>query len=936
MYSPTAEDIAKVVELLHKNGVDVSNSKAAYEELKSYQGNQSFCILLAAVFAAEVCPIPHLSLPVAWSQYRQLAAITLKNNIAVAKHSLGEEVVKEAARCALIALHNPPDPRIARASAQIVSKVTSLTSISWWSIAGIGDIASILLNDLLPAGGLKTLGSLYTLQYLMEDLPKQVGQSSENIIIRVSQLAGTTSASLDIRKAAFKMCFSIYEQSSLLEWNVETLSPLQQGLVNASYTFAQTCTFLLERSCDRDSALYVCVLRSCLLLLDYFDYFPELSVAEQQKMTQWWIATTIHAIPQTDSKTNQELLSAAINLISSTVEAYDRSGGEGAMSFLLAPVSSAISELVTALVRYSFLSDEEVSSILEADDASIRDDTGFRLESVKKEDISQDDVLDEDEAAMTLRRSALRCIDTLCSYSSTLTFQALMAQTSALWGHTDFHSREAGIVLVGTMASGCAVELEGVLSSVVDQLVYFVTTQDEHVCVSSIAIWSLSRLCEQIVASIPLSIDIVISAIAGKLTSTSRRIQHSSISALNSIIGTLNSLSQEEKVNAHMINLLTVMRSCVSLYSGTNLSLLMDLVCQLTNVMSEYQMTPQIDQLCILLKNERFRRFALFQESYKNLYVNNVATTLLDKDVFSVDRGILGLLSKQLDNDYALNNLCTWSALLMDILSRGADEDADLIFSVVCLCCGYLNLITTANLQQCNECFNLSSSGMQLLQKAENKSIKLSVVMLLTTLVRNVGHQVIPDSAYEPLLEYVATYVADEDDVQVLNWYVNLATVLLRTFPSSPTERVIAAAKSLAAALRSDVFGDTEFYYTKITFNICQIIRTHPSIAGDLPLSNLFSLLVRACNDQEKAEATVNLCDGLCGMPPYAIAENMQGVIQLTLSWQQVAHTFPGVLDALRQLLCYASSQNTERFQAILGTYPLQTQQMVSAIYFSQ
>ncbi|KPA81231.1 transportin2-like protein [Leptomonas pyrrhocoris] len=935
MYTPTRDDLVSVIKLLHNNGVEVSNSKAAYAELKQYETNPSFCVLLSVVFGADVNPVADLALPVDWGQYRQLAGITLKNNLAAARHALGEDAVKEAARHGLQTLKNPPDARLSRTAAQIVVKVIALTSFEWWTSSGLGDLPSILLNELLPADDLKTLSALYCLQYLMEDLPKKIGASSEHIIVKVSQLVLASNTPLATRKAGFRMCFNIYEQASLLDWNVDTFSPLQEGLSKASYFFANVCTSLLESSCGGDSAFMILVLRSCVFLLDYFDYFSQITPQDNQRYVTFWINNSVQIIcnSQNGGDGNHELIAAAIDVISTVVDLYDRNGGETVLRFLVADIPSLIPTLVPALVQHSLLSSEEITNIMDSDDYRIRDTTAvsFTVKGGTK-DISQDDMLDDDAAAMTLRSSALKCVDVLSSFSSDATFKSLIARIQALWNSNDWRAREAGIVLIGTIANGCAFELRGVLQSLVSQLIEFIKNPSEHVCVVSIAEWSLSRLSDGIVASFPDAMNTVIPLLSSRLQSTSKRVQITTVSALNTIHSALGNYGQLELLRPHLSGLLESICSCLPVYSTNNLAVLVDLLGKLILFLDD---AAAAERLSGVLQAERQNRAAQFEKSYIALYVSGEPNVLLNKDIFSLDRATIAFLAAHPNNELATLNLTTWNGVLGDIMSRNVTDDADLIFNTLLICGAYITSVSTSALAQWvkTTSWALPTTAMHFLNGTEVYEIKAAAVTLLSALIQVLGPDALPPGAHDTLLNKAAQELGEAEDPQWKEISVRLITLITSKYPGELSTAARGALGAANGALRSDVFGESAHYFGRMAFDLCYVLDTLPGFVAYLRIDTIAQLMAATENSQEKSDATIHLFRALVQTPPEVFRNYLPAVIKVVYSWQQAASNYPETRETIQLFFRRANEVCPDLLQSILQSLPGTFGNMIVSFY---
>ncbi|CAD2214429.1 transportin2-like protein [Angomonas deanei] len=930
-YQPTESDIYNVIQLLNDNGISVQNSKTAYEQLKSYQANPVFCVLLSKIFESPNCPAQTFPLGAPWIQYRLIAGITLKNSISSAKHLLGLDAVKEAARCALQTLVDSTDVKLSRVSAQIIVQVTLLTSFEWWSTSGLGDLAGLLLNTLLPAGQCKTLGALYCLQYIMEDLHKEIGLASENIIIKVSDLACNASAPVEIRKASFRMCYNIYEQSSLLEWDFDKLSPLQQGLVNASLPFARVCTTLLEQMSD-DAAFSSVVFRGCGLLLDYFEYFaPMLTQADLSRMCKSWIGNAVNIICSVEVLTSEtrELLSATLELLTYVLDIDYRETGESCLSLFSQQILGDVERLILKLTYYSQLSDDEVNNIMAMDDYRIRDNGVAKIRESK--DISEDTALDDEETAMTLRRSALKCISSLCMHSGPSVCPYLFREIEKFWGNSDWRAREAGAVLIGTMATGCSDQLESFLPTISSQLLTFAENQNEHVCVSSISFWSISQLIEPI-----LNYDInvfhtVISTIAPRMESTSKRIQVTSCSALNTAFTLMEGRDDYYILQQHIGEILKIAFVCVPVYTTQNLSLLVQL---LAHIISYTDDAGALAGMKKYLEEERGRRAKLFEESYTRTFVSGEANALLDKDIFALDAVLLVLSSKVPDQTFCFSSLTTWSQVLNDVLQREGSEDKDLIMQVLTVCSGYVRSVSSQSLSEwlAQSQWELPALAFKVLSTFDSVAVSLSAINFLVILVQLARSKALPEGTCDALLKTLTA--KDYDDSQLKEAQTRLVCYAIMSFKNF-SDSAQTALQKCNSFLRSDVYGDSVYYYYQMSCHLCKILACSPSVLSMLNVPVLLTLLTKMDKSYEKSEATVELCTALVNYND--LASIIPLFLDLAISWTPVTHLhmFPGTREAIVSVFSVCNVQCQAAFHASMGCISEGMRNLIISTYLS-
>ncbi|ORC85235.1 uncharacterized protein TM35_000372080 [Trypanosoma theileri] len=932
-YHPTQGDILSVLRLLHDNGVSVQNSKRAYEELQQYQANPAFCVLLSYVFGAENCPIQNLELGGSWIQYRRLAGITLKNNLEKSEYALGLAAVKEAARCALFVLGNPIDVRIARVAAQIVVKITALTSFDWWRESGIGDLPHLLLNELFRAGDVKTLSSLYTLQYLMEDLPKVVGVASKEIIERVVTLVLDQSIQPNLRKAAFRMCSNVYERAESLDWNVEGLSPLQNGLTGASGIFAGVCTTLLEQGCDGDIALMIEVLRSCSVMLEYLEYFNPISESEMTRLVKWWVYHTINIVSskETVSEYDFQLKIAAMDLLTTALGIYDRMGGEGVISLLVEPISQCLSTLIPALVNFVPMSREEVDSILSNDDYRLRDAMAvdYHLEK-RNEDISEDKYLDDDEeGAPALRSSALRCIDALSMFSSKQVYPYLIDQVKNLWD-SDGRLKEAAIVLIGTIASGCYNEIENTLPVLVHQLVNSVISPSEDVFVVSIAIWTLSRILEWAYACDGTFITDIMTAFITRMQSTSKRIQRSAVSALNTAFVTAHNMGTTRKIIAVFPSLVEAIIACLPVYCDANLSLLSDLALHLIAVSENTVLNSHIGEA---FKSNRIERAKLFENSYVSVYIKELPNTHLDKDLFSIDRVISGFLTFFPDPVTSVNILESWQAALEDVVNRDVKDDTDLLYNIIYSCGNFINVTSTTVLREWAHRTqgSLASVGFQLLVKSPQQTVKLAAVILLHRLLKNIGSSAYPMGMAVKLLSTLASSIDSFDDPHVKLELVRLITLMVECYSSEFPNESYAAFFAAVNAIRSDAYNDSLMVFVQMAYDICRTLGMVPTLISRSRPEVITRIMAQSENTYDKSVATIHLINALLTIDEVALAI-LPDAMRLIYSWQQSACNFPGTQEKIRSLLFFYDKHGSQ-LRDHLGALHPNTREMIFTTY---
>ncbi|KAG8347894.1 hypothetical protein ERJ75_000986500 [Trypanosoma vivax] len=910
-YSVVPNDVINVLRLLHDNGVSVQNSKKAYEELLQYQANSDFCVLLSHIFGAETCPIPNMELGGSWLQYRRLAGITLKNNLERSKYALGEAAVKEAAARTLFILVNPTDIRIVRVAAQIVVKITGLTSFDWWEKCGFGNLPVLLLNDLLNGGELKTFAALYVLQYLVEDLPKVVGVACKDILERVGSLVAEPGVQESVRKAAFRMCFNMYDHAQQLDWNVDGLSPLQHGLTSASLTFAGICTTLLEQGCGGDTILMIEVLRSCCLMLDYLEYFTPLSDAVLEKIVNWWIRNTICIISaNAESGNDIQLKIVSMDLLTAAMNIYDQMGGEGYVCALVQPIVESLSILVPALVNFVPMSKEDIENSLSGDDYRIRDPTSVRIQLFKRNnDISESTLFDDEHVSATLRSSALRCIDSLCVLSSQQTFPHLIERVRVLWD-AQWELKEAAIVLVGTMANGCYSEIEATLPAVSQQLLTTVLSPSDNIFVVSMAMWSLSRILEWAYTSDGTTLTNIINAFISRLGSTSKRVQLAAVTALNAVFTIGHNMGLEQKVAECLPNLVDSVIKFLPIYYDGNLSVLCDLVLQMLATVKDCN---AIAHIYSSFRSCRLERARTFENTYTAYYVNDVPNVDVDRDVFSIDRVIAGYLTRYQDPNISIGFMTTWEATLRDVIERNIKDDVGLIVSILQTCQNFLNATPSSALSEwsCKNQGSLAFLTFQIFNATQEPFVQTVAASLLHRILKNAGSYAIPEQIREVLMNALATSVPEVEDLGQKLEMVRLIVAMVNAY-SNVSENVAPGAFLAAVGeLRADAYSDSLWYFAQMAHEICSAFECKPGLIARCRPDIIARIMAQCENTHEKSAATKSLVNALLVAEETAVVV-LPDALRLICSWQQAASNFPGTHESLQSLLLFYNSKHSE------------------------
>ena len=923
MQPPSHENIMAVLQVLYQNGIAVSNSKQAYANLQQYRDSPQFAQLLCHVFASTTELAPQSQTGASWVTYRQLAGITLKNNL---HHGLGEELFTVVAQACVAQLRQPTSFALLRTAAQTVVKLTSLTSLDWWQRAAGIDLPSLLLHDLLVSNShLTAFGALYVLQYLLEDIPTQIGAASEHIVNAVTQHASNPSAwnthsnPIDTRFASFRVGSSPFEYGALLEWNVDELSAFQNGLTSSAHNLANACTvFLNTREVQANPTRLATVFRTMVLLLDYLDYMPQFLTQEQQtKMASEWIAVISHVV-QHPENSNRECVAAAIDVISAVLNIYERNGGEGQIVLMYQAATTVLPAFIPKLFQYIMLTAEEVSNLLETDDAVHRDQTAVSQDRDGKAGIEETNGLEEDEAAVTLRRSASWCVDRAATSAGRIVFDAILHEISTRWVNaSNWETQEAAILGFGSAVTGCFSSFEPHFAALTEQLLGFVSASGSHVCTTAMSMWALSRMDSWIFTTGMSFAERVLRACTPHLLSHSKRVQQSAITSLRSFLRTSTETGSlipppvlfEIVGNVHQ-GLTATNADQSPLYHTTNLSLL----CDLSVTLSVAIPAEHLGAFAGPFFNIRTQKMTAFEQSYYATVIEQTPNAAINKDVMSIDRVVMACLTLVSSEDTLRSVLSTWSNVIQDIAQRKAFDDMDLIYNAISITGGFLGISTTAFLQQW-------AASEQQTGGAGGPKLLANVLAILDAAP---FHDVLSENALKLSFRYIKVLGCPQElesqyfhtlltkflQNEVVIHYPSLlftasSAVCAAAETSSNAQAVQQVVAAVARNLRPDAFGDSLLYYVAMVGSVCGVLeRTGPSLLNSLPVDHMCALLAKWGNDSTKHYATLSLCNALSqslDANPALVAHFLRGIMKMLYSWQQAA-TQPA-FGAIRGLL---------------------------------
>ena len=872
-YVPTPQDLCFLVDLLSRS-IQGTDSKNVHEQLNSMRDKPEFCHLLSSVFEATDPCVPSGNLVVPWPLYREVAGLTLKNNVRRAKTRLGEAALKAAGKASLNVLASEMDRMaLVRAAAQIMSCITACTSIAWWNTALQADIAQILLTNLLKCGvPFRVKAGLHALQFLLEDAGSQVGDSSEHIISAVADLASSDDP--ELRKRAFALVCQVYALGGDLDWSVDTLSPMQQGLCNSSHFAASFAEHMCLNDAQQDKVLMRDVIESFITLMDYLGEFihKKQNAGEFVKLT---LSASIHYIQsasQHDSDQHVEVTTAACDFLSTVVAVAERVEWEGPIQAFVGILSTQLPQITESLFPLMVMTGDEERTYIENDDYRQRDaHSSFSTLKRRYGEESEDNDGDGVKAA-TLRRSASETLNALCRLNSGDVFPIILRVAQQNWTHDDWHMREVAMLSIGAATTGAYDEVCSFMNELAPQLLATISNTNEHVCVISMATWTLSRVTNWLVTNGNNWLPPFISAIAKNFSSPSKRIQNSALTAARDLLMTAKQLNYDQVLLPHLSPLLSQFAGCLPNYHTTNLAMLSQVA--LVAMMYLANAPQQAHQLIIKPFEDGFQaRMDRFGSTYQAFYAADAAdgpSVAIEKDVFDVARVMYCCYSFFKEPGACIRHLETWAQVLCSIVDNGRDDDASLVENVLSLCTILVTACPTSVLGTFQYFEHLTPAVIQTL-RFHTPSVRGAAAQLIGDLISGGGtiQGILPPTtglnksdvatALSPLLSCAASVDVALDASNAVRRLVEVSY----NNGDADESFVRGAIQSMASEIRSDVFDDTLLIHTRLAHNVCALVGQFPGMLPPAAALPIMDVLRQTSNDENKSDATTGICAAL-------------------------------------------------------------------------
>lgn len=876
-YTPTAQDLGFLVDLFSRSSQGV-DSKNVQDQLNGFRDKPEFYQLLSVVFESESPCVPAESLVVPWYHYRELAGLTIKNNVMRSKARLGEAALTAAGKASLTVLTTESERMgLTRAAAQIVSRITACTSVEWWNKTLQADIAQILLTSMLKCGvPFRVKSGLYALQFLLEDAGGQIGNSSQHIISSVADLASSEDA--ELRKRAFALVCQVYALGSDLDWSVDTLSPMQQGLCDSSHFAASFAEHMCQNDAQNDTVLMRDVIESFTTLMDYLGEFIT-KKANAGEFVRLMISASVHYIQSPQNDQLVEVTTAACDFLTTVVAVAERVEFSGPIEAFVGVLTPQLPAIVNALFPLMLMTEDEEITYTENDDYRKRDaHSSFSTLKRRYGEESADNDGDGVKAA-TLRRSASECLNALCRLDSDTVFPIIVNVAQTNWTNDDWHMREVAMLALGAATTGAYEQVCGFMNDLTPQLLSTIANTNEHVCVISMATWTLSRVTNWLVTKGNNWLSPYCNTLAKNFSSPSKRTQNSALTAARDLLVEAKQLRYEQIVLPHLTPIFDQFAACLPNYHTTNLAMLSQVA--LMSMMYMTDSPQQAHQLIIKPFEDGYAsRMERFSTTYQAYYdAAGDGSVQIEKDVFDIARVVYCCYSYFNEPAACMGHLETWAQVLCSVVQGGQDDDSSLVENILSMCSLLVGACPTALLGTFQYFAHLTPAVIQTLQ-FPTASVRGAAAQLICDLLSAGGsvHGILPLSTgltKANLAEALVPLLSCETSINVALDGSNAVRRLVEVcYDNNDADEAFVggAMAKMAAEVRSDVFEDTLMIHARLAHNVCALAGRFPSMLPPASALTIADVLRQTTNDENKCEATTGLA--------VALQTVFQGIIQ--------------------------------------------------------
>jgi hypothetical protein len=902
-----------VIELVVSNGIGGHNSRNALQTLESYKSNPDFVRTIANLAEAEQYPVDPRGLSenaqaAGWPLIRQVAAWVLKTCIVP---GLSYDACAAAASAALTLVQDDQAQRsLQSAAAVVIARLTALNGVDWWAQNNL-NLSSLLLDDMLVSSSVpRVMAALRCLQYLVEDAANCLGTAVGHIVNSVAHVA-TNNANFAVRGMAIQVLAAVYEFGTELDWTVEMLSDVQQGLCDGSPAVALAVSSALSTAEQLDSEAVVHCFRLASHLLDFLRFLEtaESTGGQLDQVFAHWCASAVAAL-----HADAEVAAEACNFIGAAHNNWETAGGYGTISNLVQCFNQYIEKLVDQLINCMIIKPAEEHEMLENDHWSKRDPYVRKRSSKKKRDEKDSPAAGDDDtcAEATLRNSACMTLESIAIVEPDRVCQRVVNNVGQYFESDDWRQREVGICALSTIWSGCQNNLIPHLEHLIPTVGRAVGNGEPgngyHIATIAVSLWALSKFGEWAMLRNQAMYETIIECAMPCLTSSSKIVQ---LAAITFFRNTLNQCMAVDPIRGgpianYLQQLVQKLGVCLPVYHSNNLSVLCVVAQMLVPLMGDHA----VPQLLPIFKPELDRRLPLLQQTMHTRYSDADVRTSCDTDCFEVGAVTCAVYAAANADPQvsaaAAGELSTWLQVLAYAAQcQAQDDDTGLFLSPISLIASLIPAVDDGTLHgiltaQDNEALRLV---LNVAAVVEDFDVRSAVCSLLFALLGRFGADIIPSA--DDIIQLLATFGTVQEHCGVV---ADSALVVTRLFESCQhTESM----QRFAVVLARQVRGDTVDNEAMILLAQCVGIFMHtiPQCFDLKAVSETALALRRSANDDYKAQATNGIMavisgyagDG--GSDANALAEAFASFVKLVFTWHEDSKLIEGLVPAVGNFL---------------------------------
>lgn len=645
-------DLNALISTLQANFFGTQDQRRdAYERFEAAKHDPNFCLMLCQIFAGE-----HLDVTV-----RQLAGITLKNNMEAARARLDEKVFFEAGKVAMTCIDQLRDRVVAKTAASLVSRITSITGLAWWKSNFNVALDQFVVEGMLQSDNAdRSYLGILCLQYLVEDASPQLGGAVGLIVTALSNYAIRKAQQRDLADRALATLCNIYEFGHKLDWTVERYSQSQEGLIASVQDGLNCAAGYFEQANILHAPNRTETRRLCLRILTLLIQFLLSPTDFNHKCCGRIANVACNVFTSGIGQHERDVAIEAVETIRAMLESSEVTMGEGGPAAGCDVIGDRIPAVLDATFQCMALRNDDVQARLENDSPTQKDvlrtvGMSKRNKQVDAMEGNADDAAYE-EGDNPLHDGAQRMLRALSVAFAAPVFEATQqfAETRFMTPR-DWKDQHVALDALTAIHDGCSDHMSSFVCVLGGELVKLCERHigelaqgggggTTHVMVAAMALHALGTFfCDFIRLRAPLANSSLQLALTFMQHPTSKYVRFAAVTATKFIVNACIVTKSTDVLTTHHRNICETIAASLSAYSSNNFALLCDFIPNFSGLLTDNELGFFVE----LLSREADRRHDRLVNALGGRYFSSDGgmnqNVTVEKEYFDVVRACSGV-----------------------------------------------------------------------------------------------------------------------------------------------------------------------------------------------------------------------------------------------------------------------------------------------------